>query len=74
MNRSQRQAGRLFGPCLLMTKGHAAALFGLVQGSGASSPAGVGLEHVRTDDRGSLEGVFQNSNVVGTLLGCDLLR
>ena len=32
--------------CLLMTKGHALALNGLVQ----TSPAGVGLEHVQTDD------------------------
>jgi len=35
--------------CLLMTKGHAAVLYW----SGASSPAGVGLEHVQTDDWGS---------------------
>ena len=33
--------------CLSITKGHAAAL----QWSGASSPAGVGLEHVQTDIR-----------------------
>ncbi len=35
--------------CLSMTRGHAAAL----DWSGASSPAGVGLKHVQTDDEGS---------------------
>ena len=35
--------------CPSMTKGHAAALYG----SGVSGPAGVGLEHVQTDKRGS---------------------
>ena len=35
--------------CTRASRGHAAAL----QRSGASSPAGVGLEHVQTDNRGS---------------------
>ncbi len=41
--------------CLSMTKGHAAA----PQWSGASSPAGVGLEHVQTDNRDS-PGTWEN--------------
>jgi hypothetical protein len=38
-----------------MTKGHAAA----PQWFGVSSPAGVGLEHVQTDDEGS-SGTWEN--------------
>ena len=41
--------------CLSMTRGHAAALYW----SGASGPAGVGLEHVQTDNRGS-PGTWEN--------------
>ncbi len=41
--------------CTWAFKGHAAAL----QWSGASSPAGVGLEHVQTDNRGS-PGTWEN--------------
>ena len=41
--------------CLSTTRGHAAA----PQWSGASSPAGVGLEHVQTDNRGS-PGTWEN--------------
>ena len=41
--------------CVSITKGHAAA----PQWSGVSSPAGVGLEHVQTDHRGS-PGTWEN--------------
>ena len=41
--------------CTRAFRGHAAAL----QWSGASSPAGVGLEHVQTDNRGS-PGTWEN--------------
>ena len=41
--------------CTRASRGHAAAL----QRSGASSPAGVGLEHVQTDNRGS-PGTWEN--------------
>jgi hypothetical protein len=41
--------------CTRASRGHAAAL----QWSGASSPAGVGLEHVQTDNRGS-PGTWEN--------------
>ena len=41
--------------CLTMTRGHAAA----PSWSGASSPAGVGLEHVQTDNRDS-PGTWEN--------------
>jgi hypothetical protein len=41
--------------CTWAFRGHAAAL----QWSGASSPAGVGWEHVQTDNRGS-PGTWEN--------------
>ncbi len=41
--------------CTRASRGHAAAL----QWSGASSPAGVGWEHVQTDNRGS-PGTWEN--------------